>query len=404
MNQLLQVLMSTIKAKIVPIWTKLKYWTSKSFIESKLLSWVRDKLAHLFDVKPKDKHDYFAVRNWLISRKLAFSIVISVGIISICVLLTTINPVGNMQGEGATVYWFNSIPLRFVEGPVRIKARSGYIAYDGHVSDGYASGYGMLYNKNEQLVYAGNFERSQYNGNGTLYYATGETKYKGEFVDNQFEGTGILYRQNGSKLYEGEFLAGLREGNGSLYDSGDNKVFEGSFHCGNIVYNQFLGKNTSDIGALYTGNSCIYTYREEAVVCMEDIQAMYVIDNNKNSIEEGATVQQIYVLSDVFAQGQAQITNMEQVSDILGAPSFEGNSYIIFPEAVAIHQLQEIGKMHELDAGLVMNSAYDELKVVDSFQKTQELYLYVYQIEEVTYTFFCKQRDGAFFMYSIEQQ
>lgn len=402
MNQLFQVLMSTIKAKIVPIWTKLKYWTSKSFLQSKLLSWIRDRLANLFNVKPKDKNDYFAVRNWLISKKLAFAIVISLGIISICTLFMIINPVGNMQGEGATVYRFNSLPLRFVEGPVRIKARSGYIAYDGHVSKGYASGYGSLYNENEQLVYAGNFERSQYNGNGTLYYATGETKYKGEFVDNQFEGNGVLYRQNGSKLYEGEFLAGLREGTGILYDSGDNKVFEGSFHCDNIVYNQFLGKKTSDVGALYTGNSCIYTYQNEAVVCMEDIQAMYVVDNNENSIEEGAAVQQIYVLSDVFAHGQSQITSMEQVTSILGNPSFEGNSYIIFQEAVAIHQLQEMGKMHELDAGLVMNSTYDEMKTVDSFQKTQELYLYVYQTEEITYTFFCKERDGAFFMYSIE--
>jgi hypothetical protein len=404
MDNLWKVLFNAVKAKITSIWSKLKYWTSASFWQSQFLSWVQNSLSSLFDIKPRHKKDYFTVRNWLISRKLAFSIVIAVGILSLTFLVLVVKPFSGLSSltEGTKVYRYNSIPLRFAEGTVKIKARGGYIAYIGEVADGYASGQGELYKADGQLLYSGSFEKNQYNGNGTLFFSGGQTQYKGEFVNNEFEGTGTLYRRNGSKEYEGEFLAGRKEGTGTLYNSGDNEVFTGIFHNDSIVYDQFLGKKTSEIGELYTGSSTIFTYGDDNVVSMQDIHGIYVLDSNEDSIEEEAVVEQLYVLEDTFVYGQASLSSIGEITEVLGEPSFEGNSYVTFPEAVGIEVLRQEGSELVPDVNMTKTSVFDELMNVDSYQTDQTIYLYVYQTEDVTYSFFCEKRSGPFFMYSIE--
>lgn len=404
MNTLLKALLNTIKAKIISLWSKLRYWFNASFWQSKLISWLRSFLNRIFDVKPRDKNDYFATRHWLISRRLAFAIVLTVGILSLYLIIAVINPVGYMKDRnGERTYRYTSIPLRFVEGTVKIKAHSGYIAYSGNVSKGYASGYGDLFDKDSNLVYSGNFEKNKYSGTGTLFYSNGQTQYKGEFADNLFEGTGIQYRLNGSKLYEGEFVAGMRDGVGKLYDGGNNPVFNGVFHCDNIVYDQFLGKKTSEIGDLYTGDSVIYTYDSESVVLMKDIDALYLVSQDEESIDEEAVVDQIYVLSDSFRQGKKEISSIEEITGVYGKPSFEGNSYVTFSEAVAINSLNNRQIAPSVNVDLKFSTIYNELKNVESYSSVAEIYLYVYQTDDATYSFFCEKKGGSFFMYSIEE-
>lgn len=404
MNTLLKALINTVKTKIISLWTKLRYWFNVSFWQSAFMSKVRALLNKLFDVKPRHKNDYFATRNWLISRRLAFAIVLSVGILSLYLIVVVINPAGYLKDrDSVRTYRYTSIPLRFVEGNVKIKARSGYIAYSGNVSKGYATGYGELYDKDGDLVYSGDFDKNKYNGVGTLFYTNGQTEYKGDFVDNLYEGKGVQYRTNGSKLYEGDFVAGMKEGNGQLYDGGSNQVFNGMFHCDSIVYDQFLGKKTEELGDMYTGKGIIYTYDTEAIVMMSDIDAIYVVNQNEASIEEEAVIDQIYVMTDEFKIGQNTLRTIESVTKELGEPSFEGNSYVTFPEAVAINYLNKNEEGPAIRVDLQSTSVYDELKTVDSYLTTAELYLYVYQTDNVTYSFFCDKKNGEFFMYSIEE-
>lgn len=405
MSNFFSVLLTTLKNSIVSIWTKVRYWLSPNFWRSKVLTGLRRFLQKIFNVKPKDKNDYFTIRNWMISRRLCFAVVIVLGLASLYVLLTFASPFGLLQGAsaGARVYRYNSVPLRFAEGNVKIKARSGYIAYEGNVKGGYATGSGNLYNKDAELIYSGNFEHNQYNGEGTLFYPTGQTHYTGAFVDNCFEGTGILYRTDGSIEYEGQFLADQKEGQGILYDSGDNAVFNGAFHCDRLVYNQFLGKKTSEIGKLYTGDSRIYSDDSAYLVYMEDIQALYGIDQRESSIEDEAIVSRIYVLDSAFLYGQNTINNMEAVQEVLGKPEFEGNTYATLPEAVAVELLRRQDDRITKDPELITTAVYDEVISVESYRTDLEIYLYVYQVEDLTYTFFCQERGGPFFMYLIEQ-
>ena len=182
MNDLFNVLISTIKAKITPLWTKLKYWTSWSYIHSRILTKARQLLSGLFSIKPRNKHDYFPILGFLVSRKLAFSVVIIVGLLCLYYLFF-INPPSRLASgmeDGLRVYDYDSIPLRFVNDQVRIRAKSGYTAYEGAVERGYASGYGTLYSQDGQRVYEGQFAQNKYEGTGTLYYPSGQPRYFGE--------------------------------------------------------------------------------------------------------------------------------------------------------------------------------------------------------------------------------
>ena len=69
MNNLISVLLSTLKARITPIWTKLKYWTSWSFIKANILTKIRTALSNIFHVKPRNEDDYYPLFGYLISRR-----------------------------------------------------------------------------------------------------------------------------------------------------------------------------------------------------------------------------------------------------------------------------------------------------------------------------------------------
>lgn len=405
MNNLLSVLNSTLKARITPIWTKLRYWTSPSFIRARVLTKIRSALSNIFHIKPRHKNDYYPFFRYLISKRLAHAIVIVVGILCLCYFVW-INPVVNIK-EGLTsgekIYSYNSLPLRFAKGQVKIKAKAGYVAYDGNVEKGSVTGYGQLFNKDGGLVYKGNFEKNEYSGQGVLYYPIGQVEYEGQFQNNLFNGEGRLYRENGTKHYEGAFSNGVFEGEGTLYNVSDTAVFQGSFHNGEIVYSQLLGKSVSDIAGMYTGASQIYQKDTDWAVIMDDIDAFYVAGAVENSIEDDTKTSAIYVGKEEFVYGDSRITTIEELKNVMGTPLFEGNSYVTFPEAVGINWLTRQGKDLPFEITMETTAPYEEVRIVDSYQTDALIYLYVFQVEDITYTFFATDRNAGFFMYELEQ-
>lgn len=400
MNQLLSVIKSTLKAKIVPLWSKLTYYTNVNFIQSKVVSKIREKLTSLFSIKPRHKDDYFTVGRLLVSRRLVQAIVVVIGVLSLVYIIYQIN-VNQVNNDGTfgKVYWYNSIPLRFTDAEVAIKAKDGYIAYRGHVKDGVALGEGKLYDAEEKLVYSGAFADNMYNGSGILYYNSGEIHYKGDFANNLFEGKGNLYRKSGSLEYEGDFVGGQKEGQGILYNVSETPIYTGTFHSDDIVYTQFLGKTTQDIAKVYTGDQILYNRDDEWVIVMDEINAVYVARSNEDSIEDALEVDQVYVLTNEFRYGQDVALTIKDVTELLGEPTFKGNSYITLPEAV-IAKHMEIGA---LDADLLTLHPSKEVYDVTSYDKTSLVYLYIYTVDDTTYTFVTDKADSEFFFYSIQQ-
>ena len=406
MVNLLKVLFSAIKAKIVPLWTRFKLFTNKTFLQSRVITVIRKFFVKIFNVKPRDKKDYFTFRRWMVSRRLCYAITLALGILSLYFIFVIAKPFGSKSGssDGYKVYKYNSQLLKLQDGNVKIKAKGGYIAYVGAVKKGYCEGEGSLYNKSGSLVYQGNFSESKYSGKGTLYYASGQAKYIGEFENNLFNGEGTYYRSNGSKEYVGEFVNGKKQGTGSLCDTGNNTVFTGLFSNDSLVYSQILGKKPSEISSdMYFGSNVIYTYGDQNFIHMADINAMYVNSNSDTSIEEEGNIELMYVLDDSFTYGENVITDIESLTATFGQPDFQGNSYLTVADALAVHLLEESGsdKLGNYSSSLEHEALYDEYQEITSYNASQETYIYRYNVDGITYEFYFTSKYGDLFMYSM---
>ena len=89
-----------IKTKLSSWKAKIKQWTEPEFIKSVLLAKLQAFFQSLFDVKPKDRNDYYVFFSWMISKKLAFSLVVLLGLGSLF-LITLFHP---LEGIGQDVY------------------------------------------------------------------------------------------------------------------------------------------------------------------------------------------------------------------------------------------------------------------------------------------------------------
>ena len=405
MNGLFQGFINALKAKITPIWTKIRLLTNPNYLKGEVLRRLIQYFRDLTDVRPKDKQDYYSLFGWLVSKRLAFLIVITIGMLS-AFYITIVQPLSvfTSSENGVKTYSYKSIPLRFTDGKVKILAKSKYVAYEGQVKEGLANGVGTLYRKDGSTVYEGQFENSEFHGQGVSYFPSGQIQYVGAFQHNEYCGEGQLYRENGSMEYQGAFVNGEKEGEGILYDSGNNKIYAGNFSQGEVLYGDFIGKNTAEANSIYLGNKVIYTNEEYFVVEMKDIGVLYYGVQNEENIEDQVTIAGIYVLKDTFAYNEKELKNTAEIRQIMGEPIYEGNTYVIMPEAVAVHCLNQRGAGDFPE--ILGNWEYyltDAVNVND-FDDGYVLYIYSYVYEGMRYTFFCNDRNGEFSMYAIEQE
>lgn len=404
MNSLFQGFINALKARITPLWTKIRLLTSPTYIKGELLRRLIQYFRDLTDVRPKDKDDYYGFFGWLVSKRLAFLIVIVVGMVS-AYYVTCVQPISafTSSGDGVKTYSYRSVPLRFTDGKVRIVAKSKYIAYEGNVSKGTANGMGKLYRKDGSLVYEGQFENNEFHGTGTSYYPAGQVQYVGAFQHNLFSGTGREYRENGSLEYDGTFLEGMKEGEGKLYDSGSNLVFTGNFSKDQLLYSDFLGKSTAEAADIYTGSKTVYTDEEYFVVDMPDIDALYFGNQAEDNLTDTIQIEGIYVLKDSFRYGDRDYTYIAELRQLLGDTIYEGNAYLTMPEAVAIHTMNRTKTALHGDVSGTWDQYLQDAVTVEDFDNSYSVYLYTFVQEDIRYTFFCKDRSGKFEMYMMEK-
>jgi hypothetical protein len=102
---------------------------------------------------------------------------------------------GELEGRGV-FYWKNGTK------------------YIGYFRKNSLHGYGLLLDKNNQIIYDGLFYYNKRNGYGKLYYGQGEY-YEGQFANNELEGSGCHYYNNGDK-WEGEYRNRMKNGVGLM--------------------------------------------------------------------------------------------------------------------------------------------------------------------------------------------
>ncbi len=385
--------------------SKLRIWLSWDFIRTRIIGRIRDFFVKLFSVKPKDKDDYYTVFRWMISKKLAYLIVIIIGVVSIWYLVST-TKLFSGSSAGIPTYSYNSFMLRFASDKVRIKAKSGYIAYEGNVSKGYATGDGTLYSKDGVVLYTGQFEKNLYEGEGTQNYENGVIHYKGTFHANLYDGQGALFRENGTREYEGGFSEGLKEGDGKLFDAGGNPVYEGSFASDEIIYGELLGKTPKDIRSKYFGSQTMYEESEElgsdVVIRLDDINALYLAKSDGSATDDSLKAVNVVVLSDVYKFGRLEIRGIEGIRKVLGDPVYEGYSSVIFPEAVAINTLSDRKSTLKGRVNMDTTTVYTDDIIVNSIDPDYSVYIYTFRRGDLTYSFVCNEPGGGFAFYEIQ--
>lgn len=390
MKERIEELFKIIIQKINRVSAAFKNLFLPAAIFSKLGIFLKQQFSKIFHVKPKDENDYYKMGHYLISRRLISAIIFMVGVAGSYYLLV-INPLDIFvkDSDGIKTYKYNSVLLRFTSGTVKIKAKSGYTAYYGEVSKGMANGEGTLYRKSGDIRYKGSFKDNKYNGYGTLYMENGI--YEGEFEDNRFEGEGELLRMNGSTEYKGTFRDGEKSGEGELYDSGNNLVFKGNFANDELLYSDFAGRTTSEAAQMYTGRRTIYYDDENFVVEMEDIHALYAGSSGESYLDDSVKIQQVFVKSPECVLGGRHAKTIAEIKELAGEPSFEGYSSITMPEAVVLGE------------GIMTDGSFEDAKEVIRYSDDVQLYLSMFEYEELQYTFYSYERGDRFIMYAIEK-
>ena len=404
MKNLLNMLFSSARAKIMPLWIKLRMWTSPAFLRSKVLVKVREFFSKLVDVRPRDKRDYYPIFRWLVSKRLAFALVVALGLVSLLYISSMLPDNLLKDGGGVPTYKYRAIPLKFHTGTVNILAKDGHVAYTGEVDGGAASGQGTLYAADGSTVYEGQFENSMYNGEGTLYYPNGSPKYVGGFTDNEYNGTGSSYRPNGVLEYSGDYVAGDRTGSGTLYNSVGSKVFQGSFLGGEIVYHDFLTRPTSEVPELYSGETAVYQSNEEYCVTMPEIDAVYAVKDGSNTLENEWTVDRVYVMHNSVPLESGTCTTLRQLMAAMGEPLYFGTAWVDLPEAVAWDLTAE-KQPDKMDQVRIDSSAsFENVFSVSDYGRDFQMYLYTFQQNGLLYTFyFTGAGESEFVMYAIEK-
>lgn len=400
---IVEILMTTIKAKLMPVLNKLKLMTNKSFLKNKLLVRVRNFFFRLFDVRPRDEGDYYPFLGWAVSRRLAMAAVAAVSILCIGFLWSS-RPDRTESDNPYKAYRYNSLMLKFTTGKVQILGKSGYTAYIGDVEGGTVKGRGTLYGPEGSLVYDGEFDANAYNGTGK-YYENARLRYEGEFKDNLYEGEGKLYRENGALWYEGSFHLGHMSGKGTLYDAFQTPVYQGRFQDDRIVYQELIGKKSEEISQMYTGAREIITAEGLYEVYMKDIGAIYFGEDAANTLEEEFTVRGVYVLQGQVCLDGKVAEDIPQVKEYLGEPVYEGNTYLEAEDEIALNRACELAGENVLygRAGYRERSLYDDVTEAGDFDGTYQAYIYMYENEGIIYTFFCKDKDEGFDFYRMEE-
>jgi hypothetical protein len=405
LRKLFNTLFSAARAKITPLWTKLRFITSPSWWRTKGITKLRQAFTKLFDIRPKHRKDYYSIGRWLVSKRLAFALVIALAVLGLFYIFVMSPSALLKEGDGVSIrtYRYNAAPLKFYSGTVRILAKSKYVAYIGNVDGGEVTGDGTLYARDGHVVYEGSFDNCMYNGAGRLYYPSGVLEYAGSFTDNLYNGAGSFFRENGVVEYVGEYTAGARSGTGTLYNSGGNPVFTGSFRQDKIVFGEFLGKTTQDAAGMYTGIQDIYSTDSEYCVDMKEIGAAYAVRSGAKSLDDSWIITNVYVMGRSISVGGAELATVNELTAQLGTPIYLGSTWVDLSEAVMVNDSIEAGNTDLPAVSIDAVSTFDGVYNVKSYDTGFELYIYVYSYDGIIYTFYSDGSSSTgFFMYSLE--
>jgi hypothetical protein len=239
---------------------------------------------------------------------------------------------------------------------------------------------------------------------GKLYYPNTQLEYEGIFKDNKYEGEGKLYRENGTLMYSGNFSQGEMDGKGELYSNTQELIYTGNYQDGEIIYPELLDKDTTDVATMYTGKREIYTSDSVYCVYMKDIDAIYFGEDQSNSLEGNFKVTGVYVLKDNIKIDGEEIDKVNDLIERMDELVYEGNTVLSDSDEVALNKTCELFGENVLYGKSTYKEemAFDDVFELSDFDRQYAVYIYVYEKDDLIYTFFCKDKNEGFAFYMIE--
>lgn len=398
------ILLNVIRSRILPLYTRVRLILSPGYLKGRLVEFIRIFLSNVLNVKPKDKNDYYPVARWLVSKRLAYAIVIISIVICIVYIMMARSALFPGRGENhIKTYNYNSILLKFASGKVRILGKSGYLAYEGDVSEAACNGEGTLMNPKGVVVYEGNFGSNMYEGVGKQYYEDGTMEHEGEFHRNEYSGEGKHFRSNGSLEYDGSYSQNMKDGEGKLYNTGGEVVYTGEFSKDEVLYSSLIGKDSGEMATVYTGERKLYVNGNERIRECKDIGAMTEELLDENSIDDAAVVQAVYVMKDYIRIGKRNCRSFSDLESAFGKPTYTGASYATLGELLLINRLNEQSDVDVLNgpADITEEERFTEFTNIDGYDDSYEVWLHSYEKDGLVYNFVSLKDDTEFAFYYI---
>ncbi len=427
----------------------LKQSTNPRLLLSRALLKVSSGLRGLFVIRPQKASDYFYAGRLGIYKKLAILLILLICLAPVIYFQFFSVPVSAPVEEetAAAEFVFNDPALEGFSGNARILSVGKKLVYEGAVEKGLCTGKGKLYNTDGSLlysgdfadneyngagelfdshgspVYSGGFANNEYNGAGRLYYPSGTLNYEGAFEAGMYNGAGILYSENGSVLYngsfvdniysgegilfdaatsrtvyQGDFVNGLYEGTGTLYSAVGRGRFSGPFLKGLPDYVYFLNLPTPELGKYFleppetasgANMSASLTYRDMKVTLMHTVPGEAAEAEAETAELSEPAVCSVIVYDNTLPAGLEGMKEPSDFEALLGAPVYEGCSFPLDEDLIALEALAERGVLTEKDA-LYPGAA-------DAYDS--ELYLACYDYQGFALTLFFDKKDGKFLYY-----
>lgn len=401
---LVEILTNVLRSRILPLVTRLRLFLSPTYLIGRISELLRRFLSSILNVRPKDKDDYYPVARWLVSKRLAYALVIIIGLLCVIYLLRARSALfPGRSDSNIKTYDYNSILLKFARGQVRIRGKSGYLAFEGEVSNAACNGKGTLRNPAGVVVYEGQFESSMYEGSGIQYYPDGTKEYEGQFHRNLYSGEGQLYRETGSLEYEGQFAQNMKEGTGKLYNNGAQQIFAGEFARDEILYSSLLGKDSSEMAEAYTGERKLYVHGNERIRVCEDISCMTEEILDSNSIDEAAKVDAVYIMRKFVRIGGKRYESFKDLEALFGEPTYTGESYATLAELLMINRLNDASEVDVIGgpADITETERFTEYTDVSGYDESYVVWLHSYEKDDLVYNFVSARDDNEFSFYYI---
>jgi len=166
-------------------------------------------------------------------------------------------------------------------------------------------------NKIKSQIYEGTIHNKKRDGYGVLYDKDNNIKYKGDWKNDKKHGKGIQYFESGT--YSGLFINGLRHGNGK-YEWRNGDIYEGKFKEGHFTGKaSFVNNLTKD---KYVGGFLHFKKTGHGEIFNDDNLLIFSgewLNNMKNgygiSYEDNEVIKEGYWINDKYSHEKTNVSD-----------------------------------------------------------------------------------------------